>query len=81
MVETWAWLQEPVKMERLQIQERDGKKCNPEQMIERQEKQINSEAGWKRVEMTVGLDEFGVGNSGTLKPDGYKFTQGASVLR
>lgn len=68
-------------MERLQIQERDGKKCTPEQMIEHQEKQINSEAGRKGVEMTVGLDEFGLGNSGTLKPEGYKFTQGASVLR
>ena len=64
-------------MERLQIQERDGKKCNPEQMIEHQVKQINFEAGRKGVEMTVGLVEFGVGNSGTPKPDGYKFTQGA----
>lgn len=64
-------------MERLQTQERDGKKCNPEHVIEHQEKQINFEAGRKRVEMTVGLDEFGVGNSGTPKPDGYKFTQGA----
>lgn len=38
-------------MDRLKIQERDGKqwkKCKPEQMIEHQEREINSETGKER---------------------------------
>lgn len=48
------------------------KKCNPEQMIERQEKQINSEAGRKGVEMTVGsgMRVFLSGKFQNPKPDG-----------